>query len=410
MNMSFDMSHFLRNIPGAKIADSTDNAIIIRLHERHFSISNATINKYLDQRNTVNIAGETACYAPGYYEHAVDILGPRKSFLDFMNANEQRIALSSNDEQMCVELSAISEYMLIALLDQLDRQQTAQLLERMPPELFIQRRYAPDDLPEFGDLFSRVMTIKVRAPEGYRQTRQKKVLFELAQSSLFNIAYAGGFGLTLAKSWTRGENPLALYGSGALTFPRRVYDEAILPYYQLALSSDSAIYAYLLFYNILEYFYLEVAETELHQHLIDRLLDPTFSHRRVTQLRALASVVRKHDAELDDEQILADVLNEHLLADTLITWIEHYEAENGHYYTERQRLFGRSFTLKLEEESIMAQIAKRLYHLRRVLAHNVEGGSRQFVPFSDQEDVLVKELPLIRYITEQLIIKTGKDI
>jgi hypothetical protein len=34
----------------------------------------------------------------------------------------------------------------------------------------------------------------------------------------------------------------------------------------------------------------------------------------------------------------------------------------------------------------------------------------RFIPFSGQEAILYRELPLLLYLAEQIIIKTGKDL
>ena len=48
--------------------------------------------------------------------------------------------------------------------------------------------------------------------------------------------------------------------------------------------------------------------------------------------------------------------------------------------------------------------------IRNALVHNKEGEVGRFVPYTGQEEVLNKEVQILLFIAEQMIIKTGKDI
>ncbi len=48
--------------------------------------------------------------------------------------------------------------------------------------------------------------------------------------------------------------------------------------------------------------------------------------------------------------------------------------------------------------------------IRNALVHHKEGEVSRFIPFSGQEAILYREIPLLIYLSEQIIIKTGKDI
>ncbi len=92
------------------------------------------------------------------------------------------------------------------------------------------------------------------------------------------------------------------------------------------------------------------------------------------------------------------------------TWVRDYENQKGTYYTIPQQVFSVTQVIDLNPNKISPSIAKRIYHIRNVLVHNKESESARFVPFSGQETVLSKEIPLILFLAEQLILKTGKDL
>jgi hypothetical protein len=55
-------------------------------------------------------------------------------------------------------------------------------------------------------------------------------------------------------------------------------------------------------------------------------------------------------------------------------------------------------------------LSNRIYNVRNALIHSKEGEKRRYVPFSENENELRKELPLIRLVAEQIIINSSKNI
>jgi hypothetical protein len=58
----------------------------------------------------------------------------------------------------------------------------------------------------------------------------------------------------------------------------------------------------------------------------------------------------------------------------------------------------------------MDTLSNRIYNVRNALIHSKEGEKRRYVPFSENENELRKELPLIRLVAEQIIINSSKNI
>ena len=161
-----------------------------------------------------------------------------------------------------------------------------------------------------------------------------------------------------------------------------------MSYYQLALSSDSLMLAYIALYKILEHFFSSAAERALHTRLTEKLIQPEFSHTQATQLRELTLLVRKHDQKMDEPRMLTTVIEQHFPADEVVAWVKEYEDESGQYYTAPQTVFGEAFTLDLNPDKLPSSLAKRIYHIRNALVHNKEGDLPRFVPFSGQEAIL----------------------
>jgi hypothetical protein len=121
-------------------------------------------------------------------------------------------------------------------------------------------------------------------------------------------------------------------------------------------------------------------------------------------------MVRKFDQKMDEQRMLATVLEQNFMADEISTWVADVESAAGTYFTQPQTIFGQSMTLDTNAEGIYASLAARIYFIRNALVHNKEGESARFTPFSGQEAALFKETPLLIFLAEGLIAKSGTDV
>jgi hypothetical protein len=162
--------------------------------------------------------------------------------------------------------------------------------------------------------------------------------------------------------------------------------------------------------RLLEFYFSSASEKLLHRAMSEKLVLPDFSHTKPRQLRELAATVRRYDQKMDERRMLTSVIEEHFKAEELGDWADKLDVEVRTYFTSPQLLFGETFTLDFNPPQIASSIASRIYHVRNALVHNKEAESARFVPFSGQEKALYREAPLILFLAEQLIIKTGKDL
>jgi hypothetical protein len=146
-----------------------------------------------------------------------------------------------------------------------------------------------------GDLFARIISVKVTAPTGHAFYGNPKQLKSIAESSLYNVSYGYGVGLVPVKSWERSLHFLDTGKKETVQFPLRTYNHELVAYYQMALVSESLILSYLALYKILEYFFTAASEHLLHEKIKEQLVAPDFLHTKANKLRDLAKVIRKFD-------------------------------------------------------------------------------------------------------------------
>ena len=62
-----------------------------------------------------------------------------------------------------------------------------------------------------------------------------------------------------------------------------------------------------------------------------------------------------------------------------------------------------------DESAIHAALARRIYKTRNSIVHSKEGARRKYVPF-EHDRVLVKEVPLVRFVAELIITTSSSQI
>jgi DNA-binding winged helix-turn-helix (wHTH) protein len=374
-----------------------------------FKIAVSSVEDFLKVKDTLHSDQETVIFHPGYYEQAVETTGPGPAMLRLFSRDRTGYLLTSPNNSITIDLSPASE----SFLFHVGTTDAFKMFRRriIGLRLGIDRRTREEgETPQLRDYFGRVLTVKVKAlgEDGHGVSKSK--LRELAVSGLFNISFATGVGLTMSTSWERSIYRLGRGRAEEPQFPRRIYNKELTAYYQLALSSDSPILAYLALYKVLEFFFTSASESVLHKRLADKIAHPDFTHKSAGQLRQIASMVRKFDQKMDEQRMLATVLEQNFMADEISTWVTDVESAAGVYFTQPQTIFGQSMTLDINTEGIYSSLATRIYFIRNALVHNKEGELARFTPFSGQEAALFKETPLLIFLAEGLIAKTGTDI
>jgi hypothetical protein len=383
------------------VAEIEGGDFAVEFRSQKYVLTAHDLDTYASRKPQLKKATETQLFYPGYYEHVVQFegTGPRRPY----RRDEDKLALESSDGATRIEIGRPSPLFCLSLsdVDQFERE-----LRRFA---FGFSSFARVDLRSISDMF-RLNTIKVTTdPQsvlGVNPTR----LHELAEAAIFHFAYGQGIAISFTKSWARTYYWLGRKEGQKVQFPLRTYNSELVSYYNLALSTDSLVLGYLALYKILEYFYTSVSESALHQKVREHLVAPDFTHTKTKKLRDLIKAIKRFEAHLDELSQLKLVLAAHFDKADLRTWIESYEAKNGSYFTKETIVMGNGTVIDLNENAIIPNISSRIYGIRNALVHNKEGEVSRFIPYTGQEEILQKEVQILLYLAEQLIIKTGKDI
>ena len=373
-------------------------------------VSSEDLNTYLEfmerQPNFENIPLEACLCSSSHYEQLVGSPNRYSSPLNLWRGDMLRFGNPATDP-ITVEIGEATsdfknafrfhEFFVMRMLDRLrfnrgrDNQTLSDLL------------YAPFTI--------RVVGLSESSPD----TASKKSL-ELIEGCLFNLAYLKGTTLVLEEELPRrkvqGENfqfEENDFGK-ELPLPKARVNQDVARFYQRGMAAEDPVHQFLSFYQVLEYFFLAVSDEDLYRKIALLVNDPLFT----TKSKHLDKVIQatlNHKRESDETEMLKMVIRKNVDELELITFIKAYEAHLGeNLYTKKRKLFGEESQINTEAKGhVIGSVSKRVKLIRNALVHSSDRHKRQdnFVPTRNAETKIRKEVPLVKYLAEKVVIASG---
>jgi predicted RNA-binding protein YlqC (UPF0109 family) len=204
------------------------------------------------------------------------------------------------------------------------------------------------------------------------------------------------------------------YKSNKLPIPKIKLNSVLIRFYQQATNTDIPSLKYLLFYQILEYFFLIVADEQLYNMLSIRINDLKFETTS-TNLDKIIQDVTNHKRDNDETEMLKNVLKKFIQEDVLIDFINQYESFfSKKIYTIKREIFGIEISATvLNSGHVFGNISKTIKAIRNALVHSSDRYERndRYVPYSKIGTQLIQdELPLIKFLAEKVIMASATTI
>jgi len=383
-----------------------------------FSVSADEIREFADVADNLSDVSlgpvETCILAPNLREQWVEALDPFRSRAFSIPLRERVIRFGDSDgDGPYVEIGGPS-----ALFRNFYRDKGEQFpffQERLV------RRIGLGRTNNASGMFRGILTVRVcNLTEEWDEASLKKSK-EMIESCLFELTYLREIALDLKTRWPlsiaerRRARPFRTeHRVGGDIFPlRRIrYDENVTRFYQRAISTDDAYTSFISLYHILEYFFISVSDAKLYSRLERIVNAPEFSaHRK--QLDRIITSVDEHTRESDETEMLKGVLSEFVDEDDLLNFLQEYENQlEGKLYTDKTSCFGYELEkMTFKSGHLFGPVAKRIKTIRNALVHSSDRYERKdrYVPGEDASRFLTRELPLLRFLAEKVIIATAQS-
>jgi hypothetical protein len=204
----------------------------------------------------------------------------------------------------------------------------------------------------------------------------------------------------------------------ALEAPRKTYETDLVHHYLMGVAAEIPLLEYLAYYHIAEHYFVEVFNEDLVNQVRSGITDPSFSTRRDKDIQSIIRIINKAQRQVKDEggvneqRSLRLVLDRFVNLDRLATDLDAYDATLVDYYAKSDAPFAGASKADIrgaDEEAARNAIAKRIYKVRNALVHAKEGELPKYAPFA-HDDELAREIPLMRFTAEQIVIAQGKAL
>jgi hypothetical protein len=415
-----DFKEVLNKLPSLSIVEEKDDKIILNYERfgKQWELEKDDVEDIIKKLKEKNIKkDETILYNEYSYEVLIKFESSPLIFLrDFYD--DRCISKEDIANSIEYELSKpTNEYMLF-IFKALGESGSLRDFFRHIPSPIMRKKIKDLDFFEFLSeiIGNRIYTLKIKSKEPVSVDK----FSDLATSFLFNLSY----NLNMAIIEIRFLCELNRYrfvrkrrsSLDEIEPPRRIYIPDLTYRYQMAISTDSIPLQFLSFYHIIEYFFHDVYNEELLNTIKDKITSPDFSYKRKKDLESLVKLIRQKNKREDlsyinEQEALYLTLKKYIELDDLIEKLNEYDNRLIEYYKKEKVPFsqGRIVDFTLDTEKVFKQLADRIYKTRNSIVHSKEAGKPKYVPFRNDRELLM-EIPLMRFISEEIIINSSKII
>ena len=258
----------------------------------------------------------------------------------------------------------------------------------------------------------------------YKKDIDKSKLNDCINSFLFNFCYNYGYSFRIMNSLDellniRYRNKNSSYKSEELDAPRLLYKQDLTEQYHMAVSSEDPFVQFIGFYHIMEYFYEEIYKEGVVNNVKEILLDPGFSTKRKKDIMKLVDLINKKRTEStvgSELEALELTLRKYIDIEKIIEKLNEIDKDIIEYYKNNKVNFSNGDAIDLigDKKHIFKKLANRVYKTRNSLVHSKSNEVKLnergiYKPFKDSK-ALLKEIPLLKVISEEIIIKSASEL
>lgn len=197
--------------------------------------------------------------------------------------------------------------------------------------------------------------------------------------------------------------------------PRRTYIPDLIHHYQLAVATENPMLEYISYYHIVEHFFESIFAEALVEKVRNKLTHPDFSYKRSKDISSLIKEIgnsikmRDESMIFNEQEGLKLTLQKYINLSALSEKLKEYDSTLIEYYKRNTVGFSGACMVDIDsdnKDSVFKHLSTRIYKNRNSIVHSKESEKSKYTPFRDDK-TLVKEVPLIRFISEQIIFATS---
>lgn len=362
------------------------------------------------------------------YESIVDIpdIDSRGHFSSLLVDRLTEFTLKDDEKDIEYSFCDISEELIWYVIKDFDVKR--RFFSRFPMSFFERKCESLKD----KDIFSLIkMLIRLPAVVHIETSipKSREKLQKFANSYLFNIAYNFD---SVFKAVTDIEDLFPQrsiltrrrhHKISDLMPPQLLYQEQLVEQYYMTLTSEDPFVKFIGFYHIMEYFYEEVYNEDILKSVQHIIQHPGFSAKRTKDIAKIVDLIKKKNRLNKQEfqgselEALELTLKKFVNLSELVNDLTEFNDSIVEYYRLTEISFSKGDAIDLRDvsnEKLYKKLAARIYKTRNSLVHSKSNENRLsergvYNPFTNNKE-LAKEIPLMRYISEAIIINSSSSL
>jgi len=365
---------------------------------------------------------ETVIITDRSYEILVREEGPYFRFLPRSRSEDTVLSVDDQDNGLNYNLGRPSNAFVLYLIQKAVSYGEPRALSRpMMNSSMIER--AIEENPCVLDFLKKFMAGRLTLKVSSEGKKSPHDFDKLSSAFLFNISYNTDTALVQQRDFDE------LLRTGRITRsrrfnideidpPRRTYVPDLIHHYQLAVGTENPMLEYISYYHIAEHFFESVFTEALVEKVRNKITHPDFSYKRKKDISSLIKEIgksikiRDESMTFNEQEGLRLTLQKHVDLNELSKKLTEYDSILVEYYKQNSVSFSGAGTVDIDSEDtelVYKHLAARIYKNRNSIVHSKESEKSKYTPFRDDK-TLVKEVPLIRFISEQIIFETSSMV
>ena len=387
---------------------------------QEFLLSRPKLKDLLSAITAKDVNDEMGLYSDNSYEIIVNEESPFPMVRS--RSNEDTLRVTDSETNMEYEISTPSDEYTLWLICTASAKGSLNDLRfpmrhRLEKVIADSAAEAPSAFDAFRALSMRTYTLKLNSTSKQSLRRYQTAI----NSFLFHLAY----NLDLAYVPQRFFEEVSRRGrirrmrrstAEELDPPRRTYNEDLVNHYILGISTDNPTVQFLSYYHVLEHFFESVFSDDLIEQIKLSITQPGFSYKRKKDVGQLVNTIKKslqirsETITFSESEALRLSLSKYVDIDQLVARLDEYDPSLVDYYSSTEVPFSKGNTVSLrssDKERTVKDLTRRIYSTRNSLVHSKDGDKARYIPFKD-ERALVSEIPLMRFISELVILAVSE--
>lgn len=390
--------------------------------EKTVSLKLEELDQIIDNLQTYEIVEDLGLYNGNCYE-ALIREETKSRFIHRRFLREDGYEIVDKDNGITYCLSYPTDEYIVFLLNELTTTNPSWSTRPTPYRFYLLRLIERDEIDEITPFnlvrnsLPNFLTLQIES----ERDREYRNFTSLADAFIFQISFNFDTSLVIERFIEDLVRPSRIFRRSARGFnelepPRRIYERDLIHHYQLAVSSESPPLEYLSLYHIIEHFFESVFEADLINRITQKITQPGFSYKRKNDVKSLIKEVEKslkvRDQEIiySEQEALRLTLEKYVEIPKIIDELKDYDETLIDYYKRTKVTFSKGSMIDLRsnnKEELFRNLSKRIYLTRNAIVHSKEGDRGKYIPFK-HDKILIRDVPLLRFIAESIIIKTSE--